>query len=50
MSDGDEHGRIVGIGVRPTGDFVTFGVGGSALGMRDTEQAQGRVRATSVNA
>ncbi|MGI9824588.1 pyridoxamine 5'-phosphate oxidase family protein [Agromyces sp. Marseille-Q5079] len=50
VSDGEEHGRIVGIGVRPTGDFVTYGVGVSAMGMRDTEQAQGRVRAASVYA
>ncbi|GAA1955677.1 pyridoxamine 5'-phosphate oxidase family protein [Agromyces allii] len=50
VSDGGEHGAIVGVRVRPTGDFVTYGLGVSALGMRDAEAAAGRVRAASVNA
>ncbi|KQM82219.1 pyridoxamine 5'-phosphate oxidase family protein [Agromyces sp. Leaf222] len=50
VTDGGDHGSIVGVSVRPTGDFVTYGVGVSALGMRDTELAAGRVRAVSVSA
>jgi len=50
VTDGGDHGNIVGVAVRPTGDFVTYGVGVSALGMRDTELAAGRVRAASVSA
>lgn len=41
----DERGALVVIGVRPTSDFVTYGVGVSVLGMRDTEQARGRAAA-----
>ncbi|GAA1839419.1 pyridoxamine 5'-phosphate oxidase family protein [Agromyces salentinus] len=48
ITDGGEHGNIVGVSVRPTSDFVTYGVGVSLTAMRDTEQAQGRVRAASV--
>jgi hypothetical protein len=48
ITDGGEHGSIVGVAVRPTGDFVTYGVGVSLSAMRDTEQAQGRVPAASV--
>lgn len=43
VTDGEERGALVGIGVRPTSDFVTYGVGVSLLAMRDTEQARGRV-------
>lgn len=50
ITDGGDHGSIVGVGVRPRGDFVTYGVGVSVLGMRDTEAAAGRVRAASVTA
>ncbi len=32
----------VGVRLVPHGDFVTYGVGTSLLGMRDTEQARGR--------
>lgn len=42
LSDG-ERGELIAIGVRPAGDFVTYGVGVSILGMRDTEAARGRV-------
>ena len=45
VTDGGELGALVAIGIRPTGDFVTYGVGVSALGMRDTEAAAGRVAA-----
>lgn len=48
VTDGGERGALVGIGVRPTGDFVTYGVGVSVLAMRDTERARGRVPAASV--
>lgn len=48
VSDGGDRGALVGIAVRPTGDFVTYGVGVSVLAMRDTERARGRVPATSV--
>ena len=32
----------VGVRIVPHGDFVTYGVGTSLLGMRDTEKARGR--------
>ncbi len=41
VTDGGERGALVGIGVRPASDFVTYGVGVSLLGMRDTELARG---------
>jgi hypothetical protein len=47
LSDG-ERGALIAVRVRPTGDFVTFGVGVSTLGMRDTENARGRAPAASV--
>jgi hypothetical protein len=50
ITDGGDHGSIVGVSVRPRGDFVTYGVGVSLAAMRDTEYAQGRVRAASVPA
>ncbi len=43
LTDGGERGALIAIGVRPTGDFVTYGIGVSLLGMRDTELARGRV-------
>ncbi|GAA4379451.1 pyridoxamine 5'-phosphate oxidase family protein [Agromyces bauzanensis] len=43
VTDGGERGALIAIAVRPTGDFVTYGVGVSVLGMRDTEGARGRV-------
>lgn len=43
VTDGGERGALIAIGVRPTGDFVTYGIGVSLLGMRDTESARGRV-------
>ncbi|MRG59737.1 hypothetical protein GE115_07635 [Agromyces sp. CFH 90414] len=33
---------IIAVAVRPTGDFVTYGVGVSIMGMRDTQNAVGR--------
>lgn len=33
---------MVGVRIVPHGDFVTYGVGTSLLGMRDTTQARGR--------
>ncbi|WP_353815297.1 pyridoxamine 5'-phosphate oxidase family protein [Agromyces sp. SYSU T00266] len=45
VTDGGERGALVGIGLRPRGDFVTYGVGVSVLGMRDTELARGRAAA-----
>ncbi|WP_394554085.1 pyridoxamine 5'-phosphate oxidase family protein [Agromyces sp. MMS24-JH15] len=43
VTDGGELGALIAIGIRPVGDFVTYGVGVSAMGMRDTEAAAGRV-------
>jgi hypothetical protein len=43
VTDGGERGALIAVGVRPTGDFVTYGIGVSLLGMRDTELARGRV-------
>ncbi|WP_136708240.1 pyridoxamine 5'-phosphate oxidase family protein [Agromyces sp. H66] len=47
VTDGGERGALIGIAVRPRGDFVTYGVGVSALGMRDTERARGRAPAAA---
>ncbi len=47
VTDGGERGALVGIGVLPVGDFVTYGVGVSVLGMRDTELARGRASAAA---
>jgi Pyridoxamine 5'-phosphate oxidase len=47
VTDGGERGALVAIGVRPTGDFVTYGVGVSVLGMHDTELARGRASAAA---
>ena len=46
-TDGGARGALVGIGVLPVGDFVTYGVGVSVLGMRDTELARGRASAAA---
>jgi hypothetical protein len=35
-------GTLLGIGVRPVGDFITYGVGVSVVKMRDTLAARGR--------
>ncbi|MFU8947874.1 pyridoxamine 5'-phosphate oxidase family protein [Mycetocola zhadangensis] len=40
-SDGS-RGTLLGIGIRPVGDFITYGVGVSVVKMRDTEAARGR--------
>lgn len=48
LADEDERGALLGVGVRPVGDFVTYGVGVSTLAMRDTERARGRVRVGPV--
>ena len=47
LSDG-ERGALIAVGVRPTSDFVTYGVGVSILGMRDTEHARGRASVAPV--
>jgi hypothetical protein len=47
VSDGGERGALIAVGVRPTGDFVTYGIGVSILGMRDTELARGRAAAAA---
>ena len=47
VTDGGDRGALVGIGVLPVGDFVTYGVGVSVLGMRDTELARGRASAAA---
>ncbi|MGR0320600.1 pyridoxamine 5'-phosphate oxidase family protein [Agromyces sp. ZXT2-3] len=43
VTDGGERGALVAVALRPHGDFVTYGIGVSVLGMRDTEHARGRV-------
>ena len=47
VSDGGDRGALIAVGVRPTGDFVTYGVGVTILEMRDTEKARGRVAAAA---
>lgn len=42
LSEDGSRGTLLGIGVRPTGDFITYGVGVSVVKMRDTEAARGR--------
>lgn len=49
VTDGGDRGALAGIGVRPTGDFVTYGVGVSVLAMRDTERACGRAPVASAS-
>ena len=41
VEDGSE-GILVGIRIRPVGDFITYGVGVPVITMRDTEAARGR--------
>jgi hypothetical protein len=48
VTDGGERGSLIGVEVRPVGDFVTYGVGVSVLGMRDTELSRGRARSAPV--
>ena len=35
-------GELLGIGIRPVGDFITYGVGVSVVKMLDTQAARGR--------
>ncbi|MCV2394832.1 pyridoxamine 5'-phosphate oxidase family protein [Actinotalea sp. M2MS4P-6] len=42
LDTGDPAETSVGVRIVPHGDFVTYGVGTSLLGMRDTEAARGR--------
>ena len=42
LSEDGSRGMLLGIGVRPVGDFITYGVGVSVVKMRDTEAARGR--------
>lgn len=42
LSDDGSRGTLLGIGVRPVGDFITYGVGVPVIKMRDTEAARGR--------
>lgn len=48
VTDGDERGALIGVGIRPVGEFVTYGVGVPLLAMRDTERARGRAPVASV--
>lgn len=36
------HGELIGVSVRPAGDFVTYGVGVPVVKMLDTQAASGR--------
>jgi hypothetical protein len=42
LSEDGSRGTLLGIGVRPVGDFITYGVGVTVVKMRDTEAARGR--------
>lgn len=42
LTEDGSRGMLLGVGVRPIGDFITYGVGVSVLKMRDTEAARGR--------
>lgn len=42
LGDGGPHGILLGVGGRPVGDFITYGVGVSVVRMLDTEVARGR--------
>ncbi|MET4638451.1 pyridoxamine 5'-phosphate oxidase family protein [Mycetocola sp. 2940] len=44
VKQGDEgsDGALIGVAVRPAGDFITYGVGVPMITMRDTEAARGR--------
>ena len=35
-------GMLLGVGIRPVGDFITYGVGVPVVKMLDTEAARGR--------
>jgi hypothetical protein len=48
LPDADEHGRLIGVGVRPIEEFGTYGVGVPLLAMRDTERARGRAPVASA--
>ncbi|WP_127792054.1 pyridoxamine 5'-phosphate oxidase family protein [Agromyces sp. LHK192] len=50
VTDDGPHGALIGVAVRPTGHFVTYGIGVSAAGMRNPEHAAGRVAAASAPA
>lgn len=39
---GNSDGPLLGIGIRPVGDFITYGVGVPVYKMLDTEAARGR--------
>ena len=42
LNEDGSRGMLLGVGVRPVGDFITYGVGVSVVKMRDTEAARGR--------
>lgn len=42
VPDGGDHPHV-GVRIEPHGDFVTYGIGTSLMGMRDTVNARGRV-------
>lgn len=42
LKNADGSGTLLGIGVRPVGDFITYGVGVSVVKMLDTLAARGR--------
>ncbi|MBG6237835.1 hypothetical protein IWX78_000790 [Mycetocola sp. CAN_C7] len=42
LTEDGSRGTLLGVGVRPVGDFITYGVGVSVIKMRDTEAARGR--------
>lgn len=46
---GEDTAAMALVSVRPTGDFVTYGIGVSLLGMLDTEKARGRVGVREVD-
>ena len=42
QAENGSEGELLGIGIRPVGDFVTYGVGVSVITMLDTMAARGR--------
>jgi general stress protein 26 len=42
LTEDGSGSTLLGIGVRPVGDFITYGVGVSVVKMLDTEAARGR--------
>ncbi|MCP2032636.1 hypothetical protein L1277_002746 [Okibacterium sp. HSC-33S16] len=42
LGDEGSGGQLLGIAIRPVGDFITYGVGVSVVKMLDTEAARGR--------